>query len=184
CSHSRIRSSITSGPSQRLGAFVRMPVLSFRFVAAAACVAIGVAMLEATAGPAEVAQIKSRQDKYRDMGGALKAISDELKKRTIDWDNTVVPNAQTIKDRSGYLLKWFPKGSGPDSGAKTYALSAIWQNNDDFVTLGKVAEVEASKLNQVAVSKDANALKAQVEAMGKACKACHDRYRSPDYDED
>ncbi|MDE5447005.1 cytochrome c [Bradyrhizobium sp. CSA207] len=158
-----------------------MSVLSFRCLAAAACVALGVAILEATAGPAEVAQIKPRQDKLRDMGGALKAINDELKKGRIDWDNTVVPNAQTLKDRSAYLLNWFPKGSGPESGAKTYSLPAIWQNNEDFVTLGKVAQVEAAKLNQVAISKDANALKAQLEAMGKACKACHDRYRSPDY---
>ncbi len=157
-----------------------MSALGFRYVAAAACIAFGLVVLESVAGPAEVAQIKSRQDKLRDMGGALKAINDELKKRRIDWDNTVVPNAQTIKDRSGYLLNWFPRGSGPESGVKTYALPAIWQNNDDFVTLGKLAQVEAAKLNQVALSKDANALKAQVEAMGKACKACHDGYRSPD----
>ncbi|TWB87263.1 cytochrome c556 [Bradyrhizobium macuxiense] len=158
-----------------------MFALGFRCVAAGMCVAIGLAVLDAAAGPAEVAQIKSRQGKFRDMGGALKAINDELKKRTIDWDNTVAPNAQTIKDRSGYLPNWFPKGSGPESGAKTYALPAIWQNSDDFVTLGKVAQVEAAKLNQVAISKDANALKEEVEAMGKACKACHDSYRSPDY---
>ncbi|WP_426420523.1 c-type cytochrome [Bradyrhizobium genosp. A] len=157
-----------------------MSALGFRCVVAAVCVTFGLAFWKAAAGPTAVAQIKSRQDKLRDMGGALKAINDELKKRTIDWDNTVVPNAQTIKDRSGYLLNWFPKGSGPESGVKTYALPAIWQNNDDFVTLGKVAQVEAAKLNQVALSKDANALKAQVEAMGKACKACHDNYRSPD----
>ncbi|MCC8965358.1 cytochrome c [Bradyrhizobium sp. Pear76] len=158
-----------------------MSASGFRCVAIAVCVAFGLAFWRAAADPAAVAQIKSRQDKLRDMGGALKAINDELKKRRIDWDNTVMPNAQTIKDRSGYLLNWFPRGSGPESGVKTYALPAIWQNDDDFVTLGKLAQVEAAKLNQVALSKDANALKAEVEAMGKACKACHDSYRSPDY---
>src|SRR5579872_2392435 len=86
----------------------------------------------AIAGPAEIAQIKPRQDKLRDMGGALKAIDDELKKHSVDWDNVVLPNVQTLKDRSGYLLKWFPKGSGPESGVKTYALPAIWQKNDNF----------------------------------------------------
>ncbi|MET4519063.1 cytochrome c [Bradyrhizobium sp. I1.7.5] len=161
-----------------------MSVLSFRCLAAAACVALGVAVLEATAGPAEVAQIKPRQDKLRDMGGALKAINDELKKGRIDWDNTVVPSAQTLKDRSAYLLNWFPKGSGPESGAKTYALPTIWQRNDDFVKLGKAVQDEAAKLNQVALSKDGNALKAKVEAMGKACKACHDSYRSADFEKE
>lgn len=158
-----------------------MFALGFRCVVAAICVALGLLALEAVADPRDITQIRSRQDKLRDMGGALKAINDELKKGRIDWDNTVEPSAQTIKNRSDYLLNWFPSGSGPESGVKTYALPAIWQNNHDFETLGKLAQVEAAKLNQVAVSKDVNALKAQVEAMGKACKACHDSYRSPDY---
>jgi cytochrome c556 len=138
----------------------------------------------AIAGPAEVAQIKPRQDKLRDMGGALKAIDDELKKRTVDWDNVVFPNAQTLRDRSGYLLNWFPKGSGPESGVKTYALPAIWQKNDDFVKLGKAAQAETVKLAQVAAKKDADALRAEALATGKACKACHDNYRSPDYEKE
>ena len=138
----------------------------------------------AIAGPAEVAQIKPRQDKLRDMGGALKAIDDELKKRTVDWDNVVFPNAQTLRDRSGYLLNWFPKGSGPESGVKTYALPAIWQKNDDFVKVGKAAQAETAKLAQVAATKDADALRAEALATGKACKACHDNYRSPDYEKE
>src|SRR5215475_16147374 len=129
-----------------------MSVLSFRRVSAAVLVVFGFTALEAVAGPAEIAQIKPRQDKLRDMGGALKAINDEIKKGRIDWDNTVIPNAQTIKDRSAYLLNWFPKGSGPESGKKTYALPAIWQKNDDFMKLGKAAQGEAVKLNQVALS--------------------------------
>lgn len=161
-----------------------MSALGIRCLAVAVCVTFGLAVLEAAAGPAEIAQIKPRQDKLRDMGGALKAINDEIKKGRIDWDNTVIPNAQTIKDRSAYLLNWFPKGSGPETGKKTYALPAIWQKNDDFVKLGKAVQGEAAKLNQVALSKDGNALKAQMEALGKACKACHDSYRSPDYEKE
>jgi len=161
-----------------------MSALGIRCLAVAVCVSFGLAVLEAAAGPAEIAQIKPRQDKLRDMGGAQKAINDEIKKGRIDWDNTVIPNAQTIKDRSAYLLNWFPKGSGPETGKKTYALPAIWQKNDDFVKLGKAVQGEAAKLNQVALSKDGNALKAQMESLGKACKACHDSYRSPDYEKE
>ncbi len=142
------------------------------------------AAVGAVAGPAEIAQIKPRQDKLRDMGGALKAIDDELKKRTVDWDNVVVPNTQTIKDRSGYLLNWFPKGSGPESGVKTYALPAIWQKNDDFVKLGKAMQAEAAKFAQVAGTRNPDALRAESTALGKACKACHDNYRSPDYEKE
>ena len=161
-----------------------MSALGIRCLAVAVCVTFGLAVLEAAAGPAEIAQIKPRQDKLRDMGGAQKAINDELKRGKVDWDNTIIPNAQTIKDRSAYLLNWFPKGSGPESGKKTYALPAIWQKNDDFMELGKAAQAEAVKLDQVASSKDVNALKAQALATGKACKACHDNYRSPDYEKE
>jgi len=136
------------------------------------------------AAPGDSALIKSRQDKLRDMGGALKAIEDELKKRNPDWENAIVPNAQTIQSRSTYLLTWFPKGSGPESGLKTYALPVIWQKPDDFTRIGKAAQAETTKLNQVAASKDEAALKVQVLTVGKACKACHDSYRSPDYEKE
>lgn len=136
------------------------------------------------AAPPQSALIKSRQDKLRDMGGAFKAIDDELKKRSPDWDNVILPNAQTVQDRSGYLLNWFPKGSGPESGVKTYALPAVWQKPDDFTRLGKAVAAESVKLNQIATAKDAAALKAQFFTVGKACKACHDDYRSPDYEKD
>ncbi|HET7085620.1 MAG TPA: cytochrome c [Rhizomicrobium sp.] len=161
-----------------------MSALGFGRVAAAVFVVFAIAVLDAAAGPAEIAQIKPRQDKLRDMGGGLKAITDEIKKGRIDWDNAVIPNAQTIKDRSAYLLNWFPKGSGPETGKKTYALPAIWQKNDDFVKLGRAAQAEADKLNQVALKKDEAGLKAQAIATGKACKACHDSYRSPDYEKE
>jgi len=145
-------------------------------------VLIGVVI--AQAAPSQATLIKSRQDKLRDMGGALKAIDDELKKRTVDWDNIVLPNADTLQSRSGFLLNWFPKGSGPESGVKTYALPAIWQKSDDFTKLAKAAQAETQKLSQVAATKDAGALKAEAFAVGKACKACHDNYRSPDYEKE
>jgi cytochrome c556 len=161
-----------------------MSRFGFRRIRGAVVACFCVIAAGAIAGPAEVAQIKPRQDKLRDMGGALKAIDDELKKRTVDWDNVVLPNVQTLKDRSGYLLNWFPKGSGPESGVKTYALPAIWQKNDDFVKLGKAIQAETAMLAQVAASKDMDALRAQSLATGKACKACHDNYRSPDYEKE
>ena len=161
-----------------------MSALGIRCFAVAVCVAFGFAVVEAAAGPAEIAQIKPRQDKLRDMGGALKAITDELKKPKVDWDNVIIPNTQTIKDRSGYLLNWFPKGSGPEAGVKTYALPAIWQKQDDFTKIGKTMQAEAIKLDQVANSRNLDALKVEAVTMGKACKACHDDYRSKDYEKE
>jgi cytochrome c556 len=160
-----------------------MSLFQFRRAGIGAAVLICFAAV-AVAGPAEIAQIKPRQDKLRDMGGALKAITDELKKPKVDWDNVIIPNADTIKQRSGFLLNWFPKGSGPEAGVKTYALPAIWQKQDDFTKLGKAVQAEAIKLDQVANSRNLDALKAEAVTMGKACKACHDDYRSKDYEKE
>ncbi len=163
-----------------------MSAFGVRRVAAAALLVSCVAAVSTAtlAGPAEVAQIKPRQDKLRDMGGALKAISDETKKGRIDWDNSVIPNADTIKQRSGYILNWFPKGSGPETHVKTYALPAVWQKPEEFTKLGKQLQADAVKLDQIANAKDEAGLKAQVMTIGKTCKACHDTYRSPDYEKD
>ena len=72
-----------------------MSVFQFRHVSMGLAVIVGITA-GAVAGPAEKAQIKPRQDKLRDMGGALKAITDELKKPKVDWDNTIILNAQTM----------------------------------------------------------------------------------------
>ena len=93
-----------------------MSEFGFHRIYGAVLVCFCVIAVGAMAGPAEVAQIKPHQDKLRDSGGALQAINDELRKGTVHWDNIISPNAQTLKDRRGYLLDWLPKGSGPESG--------------------------------------------------------------------
>ena len=156
---------------------------SCRLAGAALVLSLSLPVIVEAASP-EATLMKSRQDKLRDMGGALKAIDDELKKGSPDWDNVILPNADTLQSRSSFLLNWFPKGSGPESGVKTYALPAIWQKGDDFTRLGKAMQAETAKLKQVAATKNAGALKEEAFTLGKACKACHDNYRSPDYEKE
>jgi cytochrome c556 len=154
-----------------------------RLAGAALVLSICTTVIVEAASP-ETDLIKSRQDKLRDMGGALKAIDDELKKGSPDWDNVILPNVDTLQGRSAFLLNWFPKGSGPESGVKTYALPAIWQKGDDFTKLGKAMQAEAMKFKQVSGTRNAGALRDESVTLGKACKACHDNYRSPDYEKE
>ena len=158
--------------------------VAFTRVAGIAIVLSVTATAIVTAAPADVAMIKSRQEKLRDMGSALKQIDDELKRRSPDWENVIQPNVQVLHDRSPFLMKWFPKGSGPEAGAKTYALPAIWQKGDDFAKVARAMVAESQKLEQVFTKKDAGEMRAQVVALGKTCKSCHDGYRSPDYEKD
>ena len=71
-----------------------------------------------------------------------------------------------------------------ESGVKTYALPALWQKPDDFTKLGKAIIAETAKLKRIAGTKNADALKTEVVVLGKNCKACHDSYRSPDYEKE
>ena len=156
--------------------------IRFAIVTGVALMIGGLALAEASSG--DIAASKARQDKMRDMGSAFKAIHDELMKSKPDWDNIILPDADTVQSRSSYLLNWFPKGSGPEAGAKTYALPVIWQKPDDFIRLGKTAAAEATKLKDVLAKRNVDSANAQVTTLGKACKACHDSYRSPDYEKD
>ena len=83
-----------------------MSVLSFRRVSAAVLVVFGFTVLEAAAGPAEIAQIKPRQDKLRDMGGALKAITDDY----VHWPAWIGAQRMTPSGRSSvysYMSEMF-----------------------------------------------------------------------------
>ena len=154
-----------------------------RLAGAALVLSLWTTVIVEAASP-ETALIKSRQDKLRDMGGALKAIDDELKKGSPDWDNVILPNVDTLQGRSAFLLNWFPRGSGPESGVKTYALPPIWQKGDDFTRLGKAMQAETTKFKQVAGTRNAGALREESVSLGKTCKACHDNNRSPDYEKE
>ncbi|HTS52136.1 MAG TPA: cytochrome c [Burkholderiales bacterium] len=67
---------------------------------------------------------------------------------------------------------------GTDTGGNTKAKPEIWENMDDFKGKLEKMQQETAKLAEVAQSGDFNALKAQVGDTGKACKACHDKYRN------
>lgn len=72
----------------------------------------------------------------------------------------------------------FPKGSDNASDPKTYALPAIWQNQEDF--LAKYADLHKAALAAQAVAGNgADALKGAMGGIGGACGACHKAYRAP-----
>lgn len=62
-------------------------------------------------------------------------------------------------------------------GVKSAALPAIWEKSDEFKKAAEHFESEAAKLAQVSKSGDEAAVKAQIGATGKACGACHEKFR-------
>ena len=163
--------------------------MGFKFGRAAACAVAGVVVANAAlahdvgpvpntpAGKAAAA----RHENYKQVGGAFKAISDQA--RTGSPDKAVVlANAQKLSTLAGQMPTWFPKGSGTESGVKTDAKPEIWKDPQGFAAAIKRLQTESAKLQQVAATGDAAALKAQFQATGGACKGCHDKFRVPDKD--
>ena len=52
---------------------------------------------------------------------------------------------------------------------------------DDFTAKLSDFREATAKLDSAAASGDADSMKAAFGATGKACKACHDEYKSKDY---
>jgi len=151
-----------------------------------AVLAIAVAGCSGTAseGPPpapEILQaIKARQSNYKEIGGAFKSISDELKSAVPDV-NSVGPAAREVLTRAQNQLQFFPAGSGPESHVKTRAKPAIWADFTAFTQAHEKFVGSAQQLSDaLAAGADRTALSQRASALGQTCKACHDRFRAPD----
>lgn len=106
----------------------------------------------------------------------MKAMSAMMKGK-IAFDQTLF--ARHAKDLAAAstlnLMAGFPEDS---ESQESDALPEIWMEFDDFKTkyghLGEVAE----KLSSMAATGDKAALGAALEQTGKACKACHKKYKN------
>lgn len=121
-------------------------------------------------------QIEVRQKSLKEMGAAMKTISDQMKSGAPALDQ-IRPAVQTIKTHSTELPTWFPAGTGPESGVKTEALAKIWEDQPGFQAAAQRLVDEAAKLSDIATGEDLAAIGAQVGATGGACKNCHDQFR-------
>ncbi|HWQ39826.1 MAG TPA: cytochrome c [Burkholderiales bacterium] len=84
-------------------------------------------------------------------------------------------NAEIVAFMSKLPLEGFTPGS---EKGDTKAKPEIWLEMDDFKAKLEKMQAEVAKLADVAKGGDLNASKAQLGEAGKACKACHDKYRS------
>jgi cytochrome c556 len=120
-----------------------------------------------------------RHENFKQQGATFKAILDELKKDSPDMK--LLAGASTkLKGLAGQLPTWFPKGSGVESGMKTDAKAEVWTDAAGFAAAANRLQVETSKLQALGAAGDLAGFKAQVRAVGGACKNCHDKYRVPE----
>jgi len=129
------------------------------------------------AAPAPQDVVNARVAGFKKMGGAMKAIGDQLKSGALDKAKAVAA-AQIITATAKGQGKLFPAGTGPAAGVKTDALPAIWTDRATFdADMAKLIG-ESGKLVTVAGTGDAAAIGAQMKAVGGACSACHRQFRA------
>jgi cytochrome c556 len=63
-------------------------------------------------------------------------------------------------------------------GEKSRAMPAVFDNKAGFDAAGARLENETSKLASLAAGRDEAAIKAQIQAVGKACAGCHQDFRA------
>ena len=139
-------------------------------VAALAGLSATFAMAQAPT-PADL--IKTRQDNYKAVGGAFKGIMDQARAPAPDLAQIKADSAK-LKILAAGLPTWFPVGTGPESGVKTAAKPEIWSDSAGFAAAVKGLQDAVAQLD---ATTDVDSAKAAAMDVGKACGACHSKYR-------
>lgn len=117
-----------------------------------------------------------RHEGMEQIGKSTKAIGAQLKEAEPNV-GIIRTHAATINDLAAKSANWFPTGTGPDVG-KTRAKAEIWQKYKDFAAKDRDFREAAEAFKSSADSADVDSIKPAFADLGKACKACHDSYRS------
>ena len=142
-----------------------------------AVLAFALAATPLLAAPAD--DIKSRVTGLRELGAAFKSVRDGLRGPEVQTI-LIQQAAKQIRQAATQQYRWFPAGSGPESGAKTAAKAEIWSQPAKFKAAQDAFATEAGAFYKAAASADAETIKAASAKLGATCKSCHDNFRVPE----
>jgi cytochrome c556 len=141
--------------------------------AMAGMLATGAMVGSATIALAQADVIKQRQENRKATAAEMRAI-----KAIIDNKGdvkSVQANAAKLEELELAFVKLFPAGS--DTG-DTKALPTVWSDMAGFQAASKAADAAYAQLATAAGSGDLAQLTAAFGATGKACGACHEKFRA------
>ena len=121
--------------------------------------------------------IETRKAGLKKMGAAMKVLGTQLKSGAPD-NASMVAAAQTISAGAQQQSRWFPVGSGPESGIDTDALPNIWTDRAKFDATINQLVAESKNLTTVVSGNDPKTISAQVKVVGNVCGACHHSFRA------
>lgn len=127
--------------------------------------------------------IKARQSGYTFMAWNMGKIKAQVVDGAVPFNKDQVAaaaNAVAAIANSGMGALYAP-GTDKGTGWKETRLKAeFFQEQDEVRKIAMNFIQQANTLQQVAATGDQAAIKTQFGEMGKACKACHDKYRKED----
>jgi cytochrome c556 len=135
------------------------------------------ALLLVAAGPVETQRtLDERQALMKDMRSALGEFVPMLKGEK-PWEPAAVTRpSERLRAGMQKSLSLYPAGTSSER-VFTMALPAIWERWPEFEAAARATESAALRLAELAPSRDAAALTAQVEVLSKACTGCHEMFR-------
>ena len=153
-----------------------------RVLYSAVVAAVMIPAVVMTAEPTAKDVQHARHEHYEELGDAFKVVRDQSRASKPDMAAIKVA-AKKVNDASVNQEQWFPAGTGPEAG-KTRALPEIWAKPAEFKAAMKKFSEAAPKLQTAANAGDVAQVKTAFGDVGKACKNCHDQFRSKDDDHD
>jgi len=150
------------------------------FLLASLAIAGAVTMAAAQTRFAPAAEtIRMRQANYKQMGGAVKGVNDQLA-----GDAPAIAeirrHSATIARHARNVLTWFPHGTGAEAGVRTRAKPEIWSDPRGFRVAGANLLVAARGLDAEARSGDVEGVRTALPTLRRACAGCHETYRGPE----
>lgn len=140
--------------------------------------ALGFAVVATAAWAATPAEtITARQANFKQLGGAQRAINEELRKPSPDLQ-VIRTNADILAQSAGRVPDAFPAGAGPESGATTKALPVIWQQQAQFSEAAGRLVTAAENLKRAAAGDDIEQIRTALPNVGSSCRGCHDTFRA------
>jgi cytochrome c556 len=141
-------------------------------VAIAGALAAGAMVGGATIALAQADVVKERQENRKQTAAAMRAIKAVIDNK--EPTSKAVEQAAKLKTLEIAFVKLFPAGSDKD----TKALPVVWTDWAGFQAASKNADAAFDKLAVAAGSGNQEALAAAFADAGKACGACHDKFRA------
>ena len=134
----------------------------------------GLAWAQAPRTAAETVQY--RQQTMKNLGGAFKAVNDQVRSPTPNLD-TIRAGVPALQKIAAELPTLFPAGSGPEAGVTTTAKPEIWTNAAGFDGKVKALQAAVQGLATAAAGTDTATVAAAAGPVGQACQGCHSEFR-------